>query len=160
MRALREGSHAECRQGWLVVEIVSNPAWLRQQSSNHKCNKSSEGLEALGKSGKICGPKAKRLWGIACPLRACFLLSEKKGLEVLRSAAWEGGRPMRICYPKSGKTNKRPHTSETVTAQAGVVHAQVTMWGGWDEGRPGAVGLELSPEGTSGVTIGRRKSLA
>lgn len=158
MRVLRAGSHAECRQGWLVVEVVSKPAWWREQSSNHKCNKSSEGLEALGKSGKICGPKARRLWDIACPLRACFL--SEKGLEVLRSTAWEGGRSVRICNPKSGKTNKRPHTSETVTAQAGIVHAQVTMCGGWDEGRPGAVGLELGPEGTSGVTIGRKKNLA
>lgn len=42
---------------------------------------SSESLTAAEKSGKICGLKTKRLWGIACSLRTCFLLSKKKGLE-------------------------------------------------------------------------------
>lgn len=41
---------------------------------------SSESMMAAEKSGKICGLKTKRLWGIACSLRTCFLLS-KKGLE-------------------------------------------------------------------------------
>lgn len=42
---------------------------------------SSEGMMAAEKSGKICGLKTKRLWGIAYSLRTRFLLSKKKGLE-------------------------------------------------------------------------------
>lgn len=91
---------------------------------------SSESLMAAEKSGKICGLKTKRLWGIACSLRTCFLLSKKKGLEGARIHSLGRRQALDDLWSKASQDNC-PHTPETVTAGRNGPHPNEYVCRGW-----------------------------